>query len=36
MTRAEKVGMIILLCWAVLWGLFFGYLVFVMPEYGVH
>ena len=35
MTKAEKIGAVILLVWCVLWLLVFGYLVFVMPEYGV-
>ncbi len=36
MSKAEKVGAIILLLWCLLWGVFFGYLIFVMPDYGVH
>jgi hypothetical protein len=35
MTTSEKIGAVILLVWCVLWLLFFGYFMFIMPEYGV-
>ncbi len=35
MSNAEKIGLCILLVWCVFWLCYFGYLVLVMPDYGV-
>lgn len=34
MTRDEKIGALILLAWCVFWLLYFGWLIFEMPDYG--
>lgn len=34
MSKVEKIGAAILLAWCVFWLAFFGYLIFVMPDYG--
>ncbi len=34
MTKAEKVGAIILGLWCIFFVAYFGYLIFVMPSYG--
>jgi hypothetical protein len=35
-SKIEKLGVIALALFCVLWALFFGYLIFVMPDYGTN
>jgi hypothetical protein len=34
MSKGQKIMLCILAIWCILWACLFGYLVFVMPDYG--